>query len=1139
MTDQTLFDDAVDPGVPHTTAPQDPSPDHPGPHPGQWRLDRIEVVNWGTFQGHHSIAVARPGFLLTGHSGSGKSSLVDAVAAVLTPRGKLRFNAAAADTSARGEDRTTASYIRGAWRRHADSVTGEVVSDYLRPGATWSGILLRYSDDTGAAPVTLVKLFHLNRGATKASEAAELHILTQEPVTLLDFQEYARNGLETRRIKARWPTATVTDRHSAFSARFTRMLGIAGENALLLLHKTQSAKSLGNLDDLFRTFMLDEPRTYSQAETAIVQFGDLAAAHGLVIDARHQVEHLRTLVPHGTEYERHSATAEHTQALRDALGPFKDTWKHRLAVQERETAQAQLRRSENDYLQASELSLEATRALALARAQVDEHGGAGIATQESVVALHEATVQEVRTRRAWIADELATVDIAFPESFEEFQELQAAAQRDRESYAEAAARGRSGLFAAHEQRSEITARLRSIEQDLAALKSQRSNLDRRLLEARQLICRQTGIPASALPFAGELLQVKPEFSPWTGAIERVLRPLSTLLLVPAAHLAAVSAAVDQTFLGTRLVFEVVPTRVDPPRSPRTDRSLINRVEVQSGPMTAWLNWTLSRLYDYECVANTAELRASDHAVTVAGQVKRGTGRFEKDDRAEVTDRRRWVLGFNNADKVDLLLDLLRSTQEELAIADAGLQRAETERDTAQRRMDVLKQLATRDWKSLDVAAAEQTWRRHQLTLDTLLAGNRDLRIAQQHYNEAAEVATKAQDVLSQAMETRAGARQLIERLDQMVTELEDVVAGYGPISYQPELEKRFLKVRRSITGSVIDAVTVTVINSLDAETVAAVRAAAAAERSFAAIAVEFRRRWPAVATDLTADVADRSGYLDILGRLTADRLPDFEERFFDLLENQSRRNVGQLAAEIRRARSKIQERIDPVNRSLARSQFDAGRFLQIRMDDNRSPAAKEFLADLQEIASDTWAGQDRTAAEARFTVMDRLMRRLASSEAGDRSWRELCLDTRKHVRFTGVEQDADGQVLNIHDSSAGLSGGQRQKLVIFCLAAALRYQLAPEDSDLPTFGTVILDEAFDKADSAFTRMAMDIFLEFGFHMILATPLKLLQTLEEYVGAIALTACADFRDSTVAVVPITDDALVAAVAAAPADIPRTE
>ena len=107
--------------------------------------------------------------------------------------------------------------------------------------------------------------------------------------------------------------------------------------------------------------------------------------------------------------------------------------------------------------------------------------------------------------------------------------------------------------------------------------------------------------------------------------------------------------------------------------------------------------------------------------------------------------------------------------------------------------------------------------------------------------------------------------------------------------------------------------------------------------------------------------------------------------------------------------------------------------------------------------------------------------------------------------------------MNVHDSSAGLSGGQRQKLVIFCLAAALRYQLAEDEDELPSYATIILDEAFDKADSRYTKMAMEVFVEFGFHMILATPEKLLQTIEPFVGGITSITNETRKDSRTAAV----------------------
>jgi len=133
------------------------------------------------------------------------------------------------------------------------------------------------------------------------------------------------------------------------------------------------------------------------------------------------------------------------------------------------------------------------------------------------------------------------------------------------------------------------------------------------------------------------------------------------------------------------------------------------------------------------------------------------------------------------------------------------------------------------------------------------------------------------------------------------------------------------------------------------------------------------------------------------------------------------------------------------------------------------------------------------------------------------------LDTRLHVGFVGGEVDPEGNDTNYHDSSSGLSGGQAQKLVFFCLAAALRYQLAPAGAELPRYGTVILDEAFDRADPAYTRRALDVFTRFGFHMVLATPLKLLRTLDDYVDGVTTVSIRDKQYSQLSLVPIRDAA----------------
>lgn len=242
-----------------------------------------------------------------------------------------------------------------------------------------------------------------------------------------------------------------------------------------------------------------------------------------------------------------------------------------------------------------------------------------------------------------------------------------------------------------------------------------------------------------------------------------------------------------------------------------------------------------------------------------------------------------------------------------------------------------------------------------------------------------------------------------------------------------------------------------------------------------------------------------------------------------MLREQSHRNVGELARMIRKAPGEIRTRIEPVNESLSRSPFDTDRTLRIDVKDRRPAVAAEFLSDLARIADGSFDIEDREQAETRFTAMSELLERLDSGDPADKRWRRTVLDTRLHVGFIGVEVDGAGTDVNFHDSSSGLSGGQAQKLVFFCLAAALRYQLAESGADLPRYATVVLDEAFDRADPAYTRRALDVFAQFGFHMVLATPLKLLQTLEDYIGGV-VTVDNPGRDRTVlGVLPFDSDA----------------
>lgn len=1084
---------------------------------GQWRLARVELVNWGTFHGLHSIDIARAGHLFTGASGSGKSSLLDAIATVLTPDRWLRFNAAAQEASARGDDRSLVSYVRGAWSKEADEHLDRAVSTYLRAGATWSGILLRYENGR-VAPVTVARLFHLRGSSVDKADLKDACFVDRSDVGLADFREHVASGIEARRIKGAWPEATVTTNgsHATFYSKLRRLLGINSQNALHLLHKTQSAKNLGSLDQLFRTFMLDEPRTFDRAKNAVEQFGELSKAHRHVVELRRQADDLRTLDMSIADYEQAAAVAAEAQRLGDLIEPFQNALSLQIATDERGLRVADHARASDAATRAEAARAEAAETHALTERRTLQEGGADAQQLRERVTDAEAQATETARRWARLGERLRSIDVLdAPTTAAEFSELQHTARRELAAAAPAAAHDHGdnrAYFAAKDE-------LDGIDRELAELRTRKSNLPPALLLARRHLADELGVGESALPFAGELIEVLPEFAEWSGAIERVLYPIASALLVRDEHLPEVRRRVEGRNLGARLVFEAVPAIAEPPRAARSTRSLLHRIRMSDGPFHDWLSARVAAEFDYACVDHPDDLDGVERGVTIGGQVKKNARRYEKNDRHAVDDRRQWILGFDNEAKVELLLERRRGAVKARDVADARLKESQAQRDALTRRRTVFEELLTVSWEEVDRTAADDAVRARQRQLTAATTENVQLQDALREEESARAALTTAE-----ATSREAALAQDVAVRD--LREVESAIAEFTALLERPDAEQvteadslaldtRYRAVQRKIDRRVVDAVGRKVSEALHREENVARSRLTAAEAAFAAGAAAFAARWPAASADLSPNIADRTGYRALLAGIEERGLPEHEGNFLKLLREKSRDLIGHLLSDIRDAPRQVEERIDPVNASLGRSRFDVERYLFIQVKTRRSPEVGAFMDDLRTVVDGAWADEDLASAERRFAVLDGVMQRLASSENADVAWRRRCLDTREHVVFMAHERDLAGRTVNVHDSSAGLSGGQRQKLVIFCLAAALRYQLAADEDDVPRYGTIILDEAFDKADSRYTRMAMDVFVEFGFHMILATPEKLLQTIEPYVGAVTVITNATRKESRVA------------------------
>lgn len=1106
---------------------------------GQHRLRRVQLVNWGTFNGALDLPVPREGLLVTGPSGSGKSSLLDALASILVQPRWLSFNAAAQEGGAGDRTRSLVSYVRGAYKRESDDA-GEVTTAYLRQGATWSGAALTFDD--GAGQVTsLVRLLHLPRGTNASDAVSTVFLVADEDVDLRGLEPFIANGPQTRQLKAAHPGWSIHPTYSSFAVRLQKRLGLASDQAQRLLHKTQSAKNLASLDSLLRDFMLDEPDTFTEVTRAVDQFGELSAAHSSVVDARRQVEALLPLRALDREIRQLQQQRADVAEQAEYLDTVRLTRHLDGSARTLHELEARLAALDVEVASADATVAERQAERDAARLAVDGLGGQEVASLEELVGQQESHVGVVRRERTRQEAAAREVGLVLPDGADAFAGFCAEAERLASEVAESAD-GREQRFGLASRHADAKRAAERLEQEIRALDSRRSNIHEGLLGLRDELVEASGAPRERLPFAGELIDVRAGEASWTGAIERVLRPFAQTLLVPDDLYPLVSEHVDRTHLGLRLVYERVPA--DAPRAevPEDPRSLVQKVTVVDCEFRGWVEGVLVRRYDYPCVDTAAELRRCARGVTRAGQVRHSQTRHEKDDRSRIDDRHRWLLRSSTDGRRQALARALAEARGAEAAARTARDEADQLQQARTARARQLAALALLEWEQVDVVSVERRLDASRGRLRALTTGNAGYAAAKAGFDRADEEHRRARATRDGLRDRRATTAQdaadLSRRRERWASELQ----GRPDV---PAPTASALGARLDATGvRDLDAAAAQVARQLEQEGRETDRRLANAANRTERQMQTYKAEWPAQGADLAIQADFLPDYLQLLDGLEADRLPDFEDRFFELLQNQSRNNIGALAQRIKNSRREIRERVDPINDSLKQTEYAPGQYLHVRVADRRLPEVTDFLNDLVEITSGSLedalgsdlSAEARQVAERRFVRMRDLLKRLGSKEPADQRWQQHCLDTRLHVQFVAEVRDPDGRAVDYFVSSGGLSGGERQKLVIFCLAAALRYQLARDGAAMPSYGLVVLDEAFDKTDPAFTRAGLEVFRQFGFQLLLATPLKMLQTLEDYVGGAAVVLNESGRGSRLEVMTFADEPEAAGAGRRPAGVP---
>ena len=242
-----------------------------------YRLQRVEVFNWGTFDKHvWQLRLDGQTSLLTGDIGSGKSTLVDAVTTLLLPAHRIAYNkAAGADV----KERTLRSYVEGHYKSERNEATGASRPVGLRDHRSYSVILGVFANEGYGEQVTIAQVFH-----QKDRSGQPDRFFVTAPAALSidpDFTDFG-SDLKALRSRLRAGGADIDNTFPDYHRRVRRLLGIRSEQAMELFHQTVSMKSVGNLNDFVRDHMLEPVDAAPKVKAIVDHFENLVKAHEAV-----------------------------------------------------------------------------------------------------------------------------------------------------------------------------------------------------------------------------------------------------------------------------------------------------------------------------------------------------------------------------------------------------------------------------------------------------------------------------------------------------------------------------------------------------------------------------------------------------------------------------------------------------------------------------------------------------------------------------------------------------------------------------------------------------------------------------------------------------------------------------------------
>lgn len=1063
-----------------------------------YRLSRLEVFNWGTFDKKiWIIPTEGETFLLTGSNGSGKSTLVDAILTLMVPSHKRNYNLAAG-TDNKKKDRSEKSYVEGYYGK-GDGLEG-ILKVRPKPEDCFSVLLGVFFQKERKEFVSIAQVFWSENGDIK-----KFFLFSSQDLTIeRDFLGKAT----IRELKAELKKMghIVLDNFKAYATEFRHAIGLRSEKGIDLFNQIVAIKSLGQLNDFVREHMLEGKDYRPKIEELDRNFNNLNDTYREISKARDQVKNLEPIQVRGRELIASEGLLQTTNETIRALPYYFLRREKEILEQENEKIlrEEEIENEKHIFLTKEITGLqEEERKLLNALETNDTRRRIGDLNTKLESIQEEKNRREKKKNSYLDLGKKLDLDIQLTE--DSFYSLHEKSKTRLEEVAGEKERIREEVIRLSGEKSEFEKNIQIVRSELEYLKKNQNLIPENQARIRKEICQALNLSENELPYSCELIQVKESQKEWRGALERLLRGFGLRLLVPDAHYKTITAYVNHTHLGARLVFSRMLEHKNKVL-PKDKDEVFYKLELKPGldPFTKdWLETQILREFDYLCtdLAGFSEL---DKAITREGLIKSGKIRHEKDDRHNINDSRNFILGWDNREKIAALEKEFIQLGENIYKLEEKLQEKKKLESKLDRETGLLHRLL--DYKlfqEVDSASLLPQIEEIRNQLEKLEEESKEYQVLK---DQCKNIQKKLEDKALEEKNLSKKINNFEFRRDQIRKKLDSIGSSLFEITMEdldrisPSIEALFTEKPTELSE----------LPKMERQTHAHLenrRKTIFAEKEkiqddLIRKMTKFIQSYPQDANreELNSEPESIEGFETYLEKLKKERLPEFESRFRNMMDDKVSKQILEFKAGLEDDVDEIKERIDELNESLRFIDYQKDKtYIQLKYFDTKQKEIsgdEGFKSMLRECIPNVGNPNEN---EEKFKNIQELLSRLKSEGQTER-WSRLVTDARNWLDFQVQELEKEsGKIKEVYDSSAGKSGGQTVKLAYTILASAIFYQFGLRNKK--SFRFVVIDEMFNNLDNQNAGFAMDLFRKLGLQLMVVTPMDKINVVEPYIQSV--------------------------------------